>query len=107
VIEVLRKKTFGKIQRNRISEMKRWTVELKKVQRFEKNVRQAIVAANNHYAGFGPGTVRTFRGMMELPEITWEDKKDIRQLEFDDTSYRNEKLIRQKQKQTSISDFLS
>jgi hypothetical protein len=30
--------------------------------------------------------VRTFRGMMEFPEITWEDKKDIRQLEFDDTS---------------------
>jgi uncharacterized protein YecE (DUF72 family) len=49
-------KDFGKIQRNRISEMKRWTVELKKIQRFEKNVRQAIVAANNHYAGFGPGT---------------------------------------------------
>jgi hypothetical protein len=35
-----------------------------------------------------------------------EDKKDVTQLEFNDTSYRSEKSIRQKQKQTSISDFV-
>jgi hypothetical protein len=71
---------------------------------FEKNVGAAIVAANNPYADFCPGTVKIFREMMELAEITWEDKKDIPK--FDDTSYRNEKSTRQKQKQTSISDFL-
>jgi len=26
----------------------------------------AIVAANNHYAGFGPGTANTFRKMLGL-----------------------------------------
>ena len=50
---------------------------------FEKNVGAAIVPANNPYADFGPQTVKIFREMMELPEITWEDKKDIPQ--FDDT----------------------
>jgi hypothetical protein len=41
---------------------------------------------------------------MELSELSWEDKKDINQ--FDDTGHGNEKLIRQKQKRTSISDFI-
>ena len=33
----------------------------------------AIVAANNHYAGFGPGTANTFRKMLDLSEVTWND----------------------------------
>lgn len=86
--------------------MRRWTHEIKNVQRFDKNVTAAILSANNHYAGFGPGTVTIFREMMELPELTWEDKKDMNQLEFHDTSYTIEKSIRQRQKQTSISDFV-
>lgn len=84
--------------------MQRWIEELKSVQRFERNVKVAIVSANNHYAGFGPGTVNIFRGMLKLPGLSWENKKDFNQ--FDDTGQGNEKLIRQKQKQTSISDFL-
>jgi uncharacterized protein YecE (DUF72 family) len=95
---------FGKIQKDRVLEMQRCVEELKSVQRFEKNVKSVIVSANNHYAGFGPGTVKVFREMMELPGLSWEDKKDINQ--FDDTGYGNENLIWQKQKQTSISDFM-
>ena len=72
---------------------------------FKRNVKAAIVSANNQYAGFRPGTVKIFQEMMELPELSWGDKKDINQ--FDDTGYGKEKRIRQKQKQTSISDFLS
>jgi hypothetical protein len=41
---------------------------------------------------------------MELPELTWEDKKVVNQ--FDDTNYSDENLSRQKQKQTSISDLV-
>jgi hypothetical protein len=74
---------------------------------FERNVKVAIVSANNHYAGFGPGTVNIFREMLKLPGLSWENKKDFNLLEFDDTGHGNEKLIRQKHKQTSISDFLS
>ncbi|HEY7569926.1 MAG TPA: hypothetical protein VH796_01030 [Nitrososphaeraceae archaeon] len=33
----------------------------------------AIVAANNHYAGFGPGTANTFRKLLDLLEATWEN----------------------------------
>ena len=84
--------------------MQRWVEELKSLQRFEKNVKVAIVSANNHYAGFGPGTVNIFRGMLKLPGLSWEKEKDLNQ--FDHTGHGNEKLIRQKQKQTSISDFL-
>lgn len=43
-------KDFGKIQKNRISEMQRWTDELKKIQRSEMDIKAAMVAANNHYA---------------------------------------------------------
>jgi hypothetical protein len=35
----------------------------------------AIVAANNPYAGFGPGTVNIFRNMIGLPDAKWEEKK--------------------------------
>jgi hypothetical protein len=30
-----------------------------------------MIAANNHYAGFGPGTVNIFRKMVGLSEISW------------------------------------
>ena len=33
----------------------------------------AIVAANNYYAGFGPGTANTFRKLLDLLEATWEN----------------------------------
>jgi hypothetical protein len=35
------------------------------------------VAANNHYAGFGPGTVNIFRKMVGLSEVSWSDRGQI------------------------------
>jgi hypothetical protein len=29
-----------------------------------------MIAANNHYAGFGPGTANLFRSMVGLPELS-------------------------------------
>ena len=40
-------------------------------QRREPEYNLAIVAANNHYAGFGSGTANTFRKMLDLSEVTW------------------------------------
>ena len=37
------------------------------------NINLAIVAANNHYAGFGSGTANTFRKMLDLSEVTEKD----------------------------------
>lgn len=34
-------------------------------------VRFSIEAANNHYAGFGPGTVNIFRQLLDLEEVNW------------------------------------
>jgi hypothetical protein len=36
-----------------------------------------MIAANNHYAGFGPGTANLFRKMVGLPELSWEDQLRI------------------------------
>src|SRR6478609_11665287 len=50
-------KDFGKIQKDRVAEMKKWARKLNRITETEKDkVNLAIVSANNHYAGFGPET---------------------------------------------------
>jgi len=60
---------FGKIQIDRMVDMQQWADSIKNVQNDER-IRFAIVAANNHYAGFGPGTVNI------LKEVIWKETKD-------------------------------
>ena len=57
--------------------MKRWARFLKRARDKEQRHRLnlASVAANNHYAGFCPGTANTFRKRLDLSEITWNDVK--------------------------------
>jgi hypothetical protein len=55
-----------------------------------------IVAANNHYAGFGPGTAYMFRKMLDLSEMTWND------VEITNTG----ENASSKTKLSSLSDFL-
>ena len=43
-----------------------WRNILKDIQKNEKNVKTSIIAANNHYAGFGPMTAKLFAEMMNL-----------------------------------------
>ena len=60
----------------------------------------AIVVANNHYAGFGPGTVNIFRNMIGLPEAKWEEKKmEIQKQEDQYTSPES--------RQRMLSEFMS
>jgi hypothetical protein len=40
-----------------------------------ETIKRAILASNNHYAGFGPGTADTFRKMIGLPSIQYEEKQ--------------------------------
>ena len=75
----INEKNFGKIQKDRVMEMKKWSNKLKRVIKEQKGARGrsinlAIVSANNHYAGFGPETANTFRKMMNLPSFNWQDK---------------------------------
>lgn len=68
-------KDFGKIQKDRLKELQRWSEEVKRV---KDKAKFAIVAANNHYAGFGPATANSFRRMVGLKEVAWEEMKQKR-----------------------------
>ena len=39
---------------------------MKEIKQNEKNVKVGIGAANNHYGGYGPGTVDIFRQNMDM-----------------------------------------
>jgi uncharacterized protein YecE (DUF72 family) len=65
-------KDFGKIQKNRQNELQGWSKELKTL---KDKAKYAVVAANNHYAGFGPATANSFRKMVGLKEVVWEEMK--------------------------------
>ena len=58
----IQEKDFGRIQIDRVLEMQKWAESIKTIE--DERVRLAIITANNHYAGFGPGTVNIFRNML-------------------------------------------
>ena len=103
----IQERDFGRIQIDRIKEMKKVARNFKKDSE-ESNlsgVRFSIVAANNHYAGFGPGTVNIFRQLLGLEEVKWGDEFiGSDDLEKEDDMGTNKRVI--KTKQTSLSDFL-
>jgi uncharacterized protein YecE (DUF72 family) len=77
-------KDFGKIQKDRIIEMRQWADELKQVESRKERGRRneanlAMIAANNHYAGFGPGTANLFRKMVGLSELSWENRNQLQE----------------------------
>jgi uncharacterized protein YecE (DUF72 family) len=57
---------FGKIQKDRTQEMEQWAAELNKA---IDGLSFGIVAQNNHYAGFGPGSVNIFRRILGMQEL--------------------------------------
>ena len=101
-------KDFGKIQKDRVIEMKKWASKVKRVieeGRGRKSINLAIVSANNHYAGFGPGTANIFRKMVGLPEAVWSNgDEDKDKNEEYDKSYLHGNSI-QDPKQSTLSDF--
>jgi hypothetical protein len=68
-------------------------------------VKFSIVAANNHYAGFGPGTVNSFRQLIGLEEVKWGEEMILPDdFEKEEGSGSKKRII--ETKQTSLSDFL-
>lgn len=114
----INEKDFGKIQKDRVLEMKRWADEIRKVERGKekgrkKEVSLAMIAANNHYAGFGPGTSNLFRKMVGLSELSWADQKQIqKQLQQQgeqDQQISNSNVPSKnhtKKRQSSLTDFI-
>jgi len=93
----IEEKDFGRIQIDRVLEMQKWADNIKAVE--DERIRLAIITANNHYAGFGPGTANIFRSMMGLPEAKWEDKGGDQE---EGETTRDDLDV----KQSTLSDFL-
>ena len=81
--------------------------------------QSCMIAANNHYAGFGPGTANLFRKMVDLPELSWENrnqlqerlqlrKRQVQQLEQDKQIGNSSKVSPNyiKKRQTSLVEFM-
>jgi uncharacterized protein YecE (DUF72 family) len=92
----IQERDFGRIQIDRVLEMEKWAENVKTVE--DERVKLAIIAANNHYAGFGPGTANVFRNMLGLPEAKWEDRGKEQE-----ASPKNDLDV----KQSTLSDFLN
>jgi uncharacterized protein YecE (DUF72 family) len=113
-------KDFGQIQRDRVLEMKKWSNQIKKVDNGigkgkGNEVSLTMIAANNHYAGFGPGTVNIFRNMVGLPELAWQDQPQIqKQLELQKRQEKGQESgnsyfslgKRSKKRQASLTEFM-
>jgi uncharacterized protein YecE (DUF72 family) len=94
----IQEKDFGRIQIDRVFEMQKWADNIKRVK--DEDIKLAIIAANNHYAGFGPGTANVFRNMLGLSEAKWEEKEEGQQQEQEQQEIHD-------LKQRTLSDFLS
>ncbi len=94
----IQEKDFGRIQIDRVFEMQKWADSIKRVK--DEDIKLAIIAANNHYAGFGPGTANVFRNMLGLSEAKWEEKEEGQQQEQEQQKIHD-------LKQRTLSDFMS
>ena len=101
---------FGKIQKDRVLEMNKWAGRIKRVKQdrgrssSEKEISLAIVAANNHYAGFGPGTANMFRKIVGLSEVSWEDEMSQQQIDAGDSPLTSKNQVNKEQ--SRITEFI-
>jgi uncharacterized protein YecE (DUF72 family) len=72
---------FGRIQKNRESEMQYWADEIEKLPR--SKIKQVIAPANNHYAGFGPGTATLFMKMLGMSQEERQESRTSQKSLFD------------------------
>lgn len=101
---------FGNIQIDRTEEIVNWTNKMKEVKQIDKDVKVGIVAANNHYGGYGPGTVDIFRQNMDMEKLSFENvdiTKINRDLNSEPRFNLGDRYQAKKSKQTSISDFVN
>ena len=96
---------FGKIQKDREQEMIYWSDKFRTIQQEDKDVQIGIVAANNHYAGFGAATANMFRVMSNLPSVEWGINRHIDYSTELEISDRNKGYHKSKQK--SLLDYPS
>lgn len=93
----INEKDFGKVVKDRTKEMMEYAKHFKEMQNAETNVRDVLIAFNNHFAGFGPQSVNDFLKVMNNPEISWKREIESRQQNNSNQSVGNY--------QSSLSDF--
>src|SRR5439155_21596803 len=81
----IQEKDFERIQIERVLEMQMRADHFKKVE--DKRIKLAIVAANNHYAGIGPGTANVFRNTLGFSEAKWQEKEEGQEQEQQPRQY--------------------
>jgi uncharacterized protein YecE (DUF72 family) len=103
---------FGKVQKDRVLEMNKWAGRIKRVRQDRsrssissgKEISLAIVAANNHYAGFGPGTANMFRKMVGLSEVSWTVEMSRQQTDTSNSPLSSKNQV--KKQQSRLTDFI-
>ena len=109
----INERDFGKINKDRTKEMEIWTKILADVDRKVNDIKMAIIAANNHYAGFGPMTAKLFADIMNLKDrirpFPILDYKLLSNEIFRSENKQNYRTYKQqlysKPRQTDISEF--
>jgi len=94
---------FGSIQKDREQEMRFWSDKFRE-QEDDKNVRMGIVAANNHYAGFGAATANMFRVMRGQASVEWGIQKEI---DYNQLEFSQKRTGYHKAKQKTLLDYTS
>ena len=106
-------RNFDKINKYSTKEMKLWFKFLLIVDRKVDDIHTVIIAANNHYAGFGPMTAKLFADMRNLKNRIRSFPILDYKLPFNDTiinkNKQNYRTYKQQQnskpRQTDISEF--
>ncbi len=87
---------FGKIVKNRRKDMVEYVKHVRDTQIESSNIRDVLIAFNNHFAGFGPQSVNDFLKLMNMSEIDWKTELE---------SYENTSAQSNGRHQSNLSDF--
>ena len=94
--------------------MQLWINKLKNIETNEKSIKNAIISANNHYAGFSPMTAKLFSEMMNLkdfvrpfPILDYKISSNETTILENERNYRiyKQSSYKTKTRQTDISEF--
>ena len=66
---------FGTIQKDQKESIHKWAQRLDEI---KNKVSLAVVMANNHFEGFSPHTANKLRLALDLGEITWHGKDQVK-----------------------------
>ena len=89
-------KDFGKIVKDRRKEMLDYVKQVRDLQNENSNIRDVLIAFNNHFAGFGPQSANDFLNLLNMSEIDWRTELE---------RYENHSSQSNGGYQSSLSDF--